>query len=187
MEEKFFSFIFSFYICIIINNLKYIKNMNEEQMNLLEKDLHARLPYGIKGIASVKKFVRKIVESDAEFSYEEKKVDVEAELIAIKYNDSILLEYEPVDILDNYNLKDFKPYLRPMSSMTREELKELRDIFNGDIDFDECGLYIINSDFKSFSYLELLVIFDWFNVHHFDYRGLIEKGLALVAPDSIYD
>lgn len=157
-------------------------------MNLLEKELHARLPYGIKGIASVKKFVKKIVESsDAEFSYEEKKVDVEAELVAIKYNDSILLEYEPVDILDNYSLKDFKPYLRPMSSMTKEELKELRDIFNGDIDFNEWGLDILNSDFKRFSYLELLAVFDWLNAHHFDYRGLIEKGLALVAPDGIYN
>lgn len=29
--------------------------MNEDQINLLEKELHARLPYGIKGIASVKK------------------------------------------------------------------------------------------------------------------------------------
>ena len=162
--------------------------MNEAQMNLLEKELHARLPYGIKGIASVKKFVKKIVESsDAEFSYEEKKVDVEAELVAIKYNDSILLEYEPVDILDNYSLKDFKPYLRPMSSMTKEELKELRDIFNGDIDFNEWGLDILNSDFKRFSYLELLAVFDWLNAHHFDYRGLIEKGLALVAPDGIYN
>ena len=28
---------------------------------------------------------------------------------------------------------------------------------------------------------------DWLNAHHFDYRGLIEKGLALVAPDGMYN
>lgn len=186
MKEKFFSFIFSFYICTVINNLKYIKIMNEDQMNLLEKELHARLPYGIKGIASVKKLFPTV----ADWFFEEKKVDVEVELIAIKYNDSILLEYDTdgdSDDFDHYSLKDFKPYLRPMSSMTKEELKELRDIFNGDIDFDEWGLNILNCDFHAFSYLEICAIIDWLNAHHFDYRGLIEKGLALVAPDGIYN
>ena len=160
--------------------------MNEDQMNLLEKDLHARLPYGIKGIASVKKFVKS---SDTEWFYTEKKTDVEAELVAIKYNDSILLEYDydSDDLLDNYTLKDFKLYLRPMSSITKEELKELRDIFNGVVDFNEWGLDILDSDYHGFSYLEICAIIDWLNTHHFDYRGLIEKGLALVAPDGIYN
>ena len=27
---------------------------------------------------------------------------------------------------------------------------------------------------------------DWLNVHHFDYRGLIQKGLALEAEEGIY-
>ena len=29
-------------------------------------------------------------------------------------------------------------------------------------------------------------MFDWLKVHHFDYRGLIEKGLALEAPEGMY-
>jgi hypothetical protein len=28
--------------------------------------------------------------------------------------------------------------------------------------------------------------YDWLNAHHFDYRGLIEKGLALEAPEGMY-
>jgi hypothetical protein len=28
---------------------------------------------------------------------------------------------------------------------------------------------------------------DWLNAHHFDYRGLIEKGLALEAPEGMYN
>ena len=27
---------------------------------------------------------------------------------------------------------------------------------------------------------------DWLNAHHFDYRGLIEKGLALEMPKDMY-
>jgi len=27
---------------------------------------------------------------------------------------------------------------------------------------------------------------DWYNAHHFDYRGLIEKGLAIEAPEGMY-
>lgn len=155
-------------------------------MNLLEKDLRARLPYGIKGIASVKKLVESL---DTEWFFDEKKVDIDAELVEIKADGSIILDYKDDDVLEDYNytLKDFKPYLRSMSSMTKEELKELRDIFNGDVDFNEWGLDILNCDFKRFSYLELLAIFDWLNAHHFDYRGLIEKGLALVASDGMYN
>ena len=29
--------------------------------------------------------------------------------------------------------------------------------------------------------------FDWLNKHHFDYRGLIKKGLALEAPKGMYE
>ena len=30
-------------------------------------------------------------------------------------------------------------------------------------------------------------LYDWLLKHHFDYRGLIEKGLALEAPKGIYE
>ena len=59
-----------------------------------------------------------------------------------------------------------KPYLRPISSMTEEEKKEYENA---------------RSD-----YYDDLETYDWFNKHHFDYRGLIEKGLALEAPEGMY-
>lgn len=153
-------------------------------MNLLEKDLHARLPYGIKGIASVKKLADSFDTTEWFFT-----VNVDAELVAIKNNGRILFDCNLDGIWKdfNYTLKDFKPYLRSMSSMTKEELKELRDIFNGVADFNEWGLDILDSDYHAISYLEICAIIDWLNTHHFDYRGLIEKGLALVAPDGIYN
>lgn len=60
---------------------------------------------------------------------------------------------------------DIKLYLRPMSSMTEEEKKEYAKFFRA----FSCSMYERES-------VERI---DWLNSHHFDYRGLIEKGLAL--------
>ena len=62
----------------------------------------------------------------------------------------------------------FKPYLRPMSSMTMEEKREYIPVGRG-----------MSPDNPS-------VLADWLNEHYFDYRGLIEKGLALEAPEGMY-
>ena len=71
-----------------------------------------------------------------------------------------------VDYYWDAYIDDVKPYLRPMSSMT-------------EIERQEYGLVLCD---------ELLVNrFDWLNAHHFDYRGLIEKGLALEASDGMYN
>jgi hypothetical protein len=69
----------------------------------------------------------------------------------------------------NFYQWEIKPYLRPMSSMTEEEKKELWELLK------KLGMA---SDIKRL---------DWLNAHHFDYRGLIEKGLALEAPKGMYN
>ena len=69
-----------------------------------------------------------------------------------------------------------KPYLRPMSSMTEEEKEELNEVT------------VINcNEFEGCSTLFDEEGFDWLNAHHFDYRGLIERGLALEAPEGMYN
>ena len=69
------------------------------------------------------------------------------------------------------NIETIKPYLRPMSSMTEEE-DTRRCAFLDDIEGRvEDAIY---------NYI------DWLNSHHFDYHGLIEKGLALEAPVDMY-
>lgn len=73
-----------------------------------------------------------------------------------------------------FGTMDVLPYLRPMSSMTEEEREEYRT---------ECKKvllmrYRVNSHYP---------VTDWLNAHHLDYRGLIEKGLALEAPEGMYD
>ena len=63
-----------------------------------------------------------------------------------------------------YDVDEIKPYLRPMSSMTEEERKEHNS----------------HRLSKWSTYSEYCVnVIDWLNAHHFDYRGLIEKGLAI--------
>lgn len=67
---------------------------------------------------------------------------------------------------DEYGLiENCKPYLRPISSMTEEEKDE----------YDR--LVMCNASW---------VVDDWLNSRHFDYRGLIEKGLVLEAPEGMY-
>lgn len=61
-----------------------------------------------------------------------------------------------------------KPYLRSMSSMNEEEREKYRYGFGSD------------------TYGNIKKI-DWLNKHHFDYRGLIERGLALEAPEGMYN
>ena len=83
-----------------------------------------------------------------------------------------------IDIDQRYELENIKPYLRTMSSMTEEERNEATqfEISNlGPIGFN-WNLLVSNS-------FELV---NWLNAHHFDYRGLIKKGLALEAPEDMY-
>ena len=61
---------------------------------------------------------------------------------------------------------EYKPYLFPLSSMT-EEMKLMYE-----------GLMI---GIDNISYM--LDVIDWLNSHHFDYRGLIERGLAIDATN----
>ena len=41
-------------------------------------------------------------------------------------------------------------------------------------------------DEQSYSETDWVKVFDWLNSRHFDYRGLIKKGLALEAPEDMY-
>ena len=63
-----------------------------------------------------------------------------------------------------------KPYLFPLSSMTEEQ-----KIIYGDL----CYAVIHSLAWDMQAALNELI--DWLNKNHFDYRGLIEKGLAVNA------
>lgn len=72
---------------------------------------------------------------------------------------------------------NFKPYLRPMSSMTEKEEEEFELFFSyGEHDWDN---YTVQDEVPN--------IVDWYNAHHFDFRCLIPKGVALEAPKDMYE
>ena len=67
-----------------------------------------------------------------------------------------------------------------MSSMTDEEKKELSNIRPYFV--DENGIIV---GVQCNSFVQTTNCQDWLNAHHFDYRGLIEKGLAVeVTKDN---
>ena len=66
------------------------------------------------------------------------------------------------------------PYLRPLSSMTEEERKEYFLTWKDEPLLRQVKIPVTETD-------------DWLEAHHFDYRGLIEKGLALEAPEGMYN
>lgn len=69
-------------------------------------------------------------------------------------------------------IENIKPYLRPMSSKTMEERWEYDKFVNSNSIFD---------------YKNAVNWVHWLNQHHFDYNGLIEKGLALPAKENMYN
>lgn len=121
--------------------------MKQEYIDLLRKDIAARLPY--EPIVTNERF-------DGGFGHRLHLGD----LATSKYLDSIHIE-------------DTKVYLRSMLSMTVEELREYNYLYaerenNNELD-----------DIEQYSDL-----IDWLNAHHFDYRGLIEKGLAIEVTEE---
>ena len=90
------------------------------------------------------------------------KVLHENDVFNIDYISSMYEEIH-LDIVDNYTIdvSEVKPYLFPMSSMTEEQKKE---------EYEICKYYLNGYESK---------LIDFYNKNHLDYRGLIEKGLAI--------
>ena len=93
--------------------------------------------------------------------------------VSIQIKDWAVLDAElKIGHINRLQINDveLKPYLFPMSSMTDEQYKEYWEL-------EHSG----NMEHLSIPAL------DWLNKNHFDYRGLIEKGLAIDATNlNIY-
>ena len=81
---------------------------------------------------------------------------------------NILFNSSHISLIES---EEIKPYLRLLSSMTEDE-KETYQMF-----FNEDGLLNTSID----TYL------DWLLEGHFDFRGLISKGLTVEAPENFYN
>lgn len=71
---------------------------------------------------------------------------------------------------DPFRIESIKPYLRPMSSMTEEEETEYDILCN----------YNNNEQ-------NAITLLDWLLKKRFDIMGLIPKGLAIAAPEGMYN
>lgn len=140
--------------------------MTQEEKQLLLKDLCTRLPYGV------------IVW----YNNQEKSGLVKLGCGNIGY----------VETLGNGWWKECKPFLRPISSMTdeeREELEHLSEEYFGkalDKQIQESLSSSNRNESRIIEYIASSKIVDWLNSRNFDYHGLIEKGLALEAPEGMY-
>ena len=119
--------------------------MTQEQKDLLFKDLSARLPYHVKV-----------------------KVWLEYGTTEEGFLD---LVHNYADVLRGafyYNkIKDIKPYLFPLSSMTSEQKTIYGTLY-----------YAMMHSSVWATQAPLNELLDWLNKNHFDWRGLIPLGLA---------
>ena len=138
--------------------------MTQGDKELLLQDLCARLPYGVI----------------LDYSFIENKQRIHTK---------IPLTYRNIGTvaLDEWHTNEeiFKPYLRPLSSMTEEEKREYFSFIGGKRPFD-CDFSVYPIEYKFIYEHDINSYIDWLNAHHFDYRGLIKKGLALEAPKGMY-
>lgn len=137
--------------------------MRQEEKKLLLADLCARLPFGVK----IKL---------GDYDYQVCGYNSEKEMplkIWYYYNSNLSLK----SYIDVY-LIDYLPYLRPMSSMTEEERAEFYKVGGIMSHKVETDTYVLTA-FSPEAY-------NWLNKKMFDYRGLIEKGLAIEALKGMY-
>ena len=141
----------------------------ETQANkeLLLKDISARLPYGVLGQCEI----------DASYDTEFETIPQTHKFQAVAHGiiEDLLfvspmienqyeLEIANEEIGDGVYILDFKPYLFPLSSMTEKQKDEYQ--------------YITERWMNDPAY-SISDSIDWLNKNNFDYRGLIEKGLAI--------
>ena len=144
--------------------------MEKENKELLLKDLCARLPYGV---------ICNTPEGDGHLC------SIIQTIFGTEYGINIKATER-----DYFNDKEvcIKPYLRPMSSMTEEEKKEYIEYAGYEIEESVNGRHyeyylkdFVGTQEEPIANVDAI---DWLNAHHFDYRGLIEKGLAIEVIES---
>ena len=137
--------------------------MEQEDKDLLLTDLCGRLPYGLK--------LQNINDKDSIVQLRSINLDNYCyEIQFYTYQGKALTICNVSKLFRFGKILRYKPYLFPMSSMTEEQYKTYCEL-------EHSG----NMEHLSLPLLE------WLNKNHFDYRGLIEKGLAIDATNlNIY-
>lgn len=90
-----------------------------------------------------------------------------ADLVRLYYNDFSIYGENAISL----------PFLHPMSSMTIEEHRDWMKYCKADYD---CEF----QPEPTFDFESCILSINWLNKNHFDYRGLIEKGLAIAVTEE---
>lgn len=140
--------------------------MSADERDLLITDLTARIKYGVICL------IERVDDFGPRFRDEK--------LTGFCYDEIGYFYFQFGGGLDVEFAEKVKPYLRSMSSMTEEEKIELCTVSYAPDEMKtiEEKLHVIQTNAENAA--------DFYNAHHFDYRGLIEKGLALEAPEEMY-
>lgn len=132
--------------------------MTQEEKNLLLKDLCSRLPYLVKASTT---------DNDGSL---ENVWDIH---LYNTFTEDVNLIHSTENASRLVDISEIRPYLFPLSSMTDDLKNELYT------NLTEFELKAINDEIEH-SVVAAFEI-DFYHKHHFDYRGLIEKGLAIDA------
>ena len=139
--------------------------MNNEDKELLLKDLCARLPYHVRCKIWLKEGTTEEGPLDLQHNYGNVLLD------AFYYN----------------KIKDIKPYLRTISSMTKKEVDELFHILSINeknskewLKVNDIGIIRLFTE-EGKDFYEIAEAMDYLHSIHIDYRGLISKGLAIAV------
>lgn len=147
--------------------------MTQEDKKLLLKDLCVRLPYGVK-IEHAGGFIGTLNNLTTYRLYDGDNIkDIYCVIDFFGDDDYISVEY-------------FRPYLFPLSSISEDQKYEFYCRFiENDCNFDDFKkFYLYNGMWRRkllTSLYDIEAIIEWFHKNHIDYRGLIEKGLAIDA------
>ncbi len=151
--------------------------MEQEDIELLQKEFSGRLHYGL-------------IVSPMDCG--------KARLVGCLLNSVLLQDIRTGKDYDkSWDIEYVKPYLRPMSSMTEEERAEFSKLLDkryceedweGHISTSYCieidNVYTDDEGGIKYPSVFRMDAIDWLNKHHFDYRGLIEKGLAIEITEE---
>ena len=127
--------------------------MTQEDKALLLKDLCGRLPYGVKV-------------NGVFLNYNKDK----GKILYERCDKKFIYEH-----LDRY--ETLKPYLFPLSSMTDKQYDEFFNYYHN-IEIEEIKA---SGDYLKAAYLGDSAKYEWLNRNNFDWRYLIDKGLAIDA------
>ena len=151
--------------------------MTQEDKEMLLKDLCARIPYGVK--VEAKGLLKTIMDD-----YDNRYIINAYVLNGINLRDCFKTYsidcIEKIPLFDRKGVCNIKPYLFPMSSMTEEQEAEWDDLYITPLAERMDHRHTRKEDLMLRAKAGYAAIF-WLLENHFDYLGLIEKGLAIDA------